>query len=132
MFKNTPTGGNGWRERWNEVGWSWLLSKLSVAGMGAHYSVVSAFVCIYISLIKCAKHFSEITKLMGSFNAIQFYFLSWEEREELNKRGRKGHCWKKTPKSSSRFRTGWSQGIERISLALNTWEGSLTSRNARE
>lgn len=77
-------------------------------------------VYIYISLIKCAKHFSKITKLMGGFDAIQFYFLSWEEREELNKRGRKGHCWKKTPESSSRFRTGWSQGIERISLALNT------------
>ena len=50
---------------------------------------------------------------MGGFDAIQLDFLPWEEREELNKGRRKGHCWEKTPECSSGFRTGWSQGTER-------------------
>ena len=79
-------------------------------------------VYIYISLIKCSKHFSKITKLMGGFDAIQLDFLPWEEREELNKGRRKGHCWEKTPESSSGFRTGWSQGTERGSALHFTRE----------
>lgn len=69
---------------------------------------------------------------MGGFDAIQFDFLSWEEREELNKGRRKGHCWKKTPESSSGFRTGWSQGTERGSALHLTPERGHVFRNARE
>lgn len=69
---------------------------------------------------------------MGGFDAIQFDFLSWEEREELNKGRRKGHCWKKTPDSSSGFRTGWSQGTERGSALHLTPERGHVFRNARE
>lgn len=69
---------------------------------------------------------------MGGFDAIQFDFLPWEEREELNKGRRKSHCWKKTPESSSGFRTGWSQGTERESALYFTHEKGHLFLEVRE
>lgn len=82
--------------------WSWVWHEWEL--------IILFFLLLHIfSPNKMANVFSKDHQTYGGLDAVQFDFLSWEVEEKLIKERRKGHCWKKTPESSSGFKRGWSQ-----------------------
>lgn len=82
--------------------WSWVWHEWEL--------IILFFLLLHIfSPNKMANVFSKDHQTYGGLDAVQFDFLSWEVEEKLIKERRKGHCWKKTPESSSGFKRRWSQ-----------------------